>query len=409
MQLLGVELRALRPTGRPPRDGDGDGFYSPSKGAPDKTPVPAKLPTVRPRTPMVHAVTPPPERVPITEHVKGWHADTSGLRDLMDAAATGATPAHLLEHGIPGRTRAAVVDFGNGHQGVATRYLGAPDRIDAIEQADSDQLVSALARAFGIPAPRVLRIDDDRSVSDLVDGPTWTEAELDTDAQRQAIRSTAGQRLGILDLLTATDTHDPRSIVLGPDGVVSVQSEASFAIPAGPNRAPKLDKRTERLTQLAAAIDAAGPGGLSRADATARLRGIPASQRDELLSELLDTGAYALVPSKTGNLGHGAKVVRVGDATVMPWFASAAMVPPPDPTTDVAPVFWAAFVSDGAWQDNPLTEADVKWLRQRLYEVGRDFDHLGRSQWWQFAFDRLAVLALTARGTTNLFAPAGRR
>ncbi|MFC4562144.1 hypothetical protein ACFO4E_09775 [Nocardiopsis mangrovi] len=62
----------------------------------------------------------------------------------------------------------------------------------------------------------------------------------------------------------------------------------------------------------------------------------------------------------------------------------------------------------GAWIANPLTLADIQWLRARLAAVYDEFARLGRGEWFDEMTARLDMLARNARGTTNLLA-GGRR
>lgn len=401
-----------------PRDGDGDGFYDPDgKGPlPDRTPVPRRviikngvvkfdasattLPGAmarRPhRSPEFGRIVPhepgaesAPEPTTMAEKVKHWHADVAEMDDLVESAAAGGKATGFEDHGPD--VKAARVDFADGAEGVVTLYADE-------DQADSDQLVSSLARGIGISVPRVLRVDDDRSVADLVEGDAW-DGDVD---------SPAAQRLGVLDLLAGIDTRDPATVRIGPDGVVPVQSGHGFrGIPITELTAGKGDKRSRQLKLLADTLDAAGPEGYSRATITARTH-LPAALRDELLAELLATGDYAQVqnyprgPGRT--LGHNARFVRRPRSTVaLPAAPGRAAADPPDDAEGLA--FWTAYADGGEWTDNPLTDADARWLRQQLDDVRPDFAHLGRQHWWQFASDRLGVLAAHAAGGESLFAP----
>lgn len=55
------------------------------------------------------------------------------------------------------------------------------------------------------------------------------------------------------------------------------------------------------------------------------------------------------------------------------------------------------------WGPNPLTAADVDWLRQRLADVKPEFEEAGRSEMWEFAAARLEAVAPYASGTEGLF------
>lgn len=301
-----------------------------------------------------------PDTVSIADHARYWHSDLSAMDDLLQAVVSGSSPVGVIQRGSSGHSKAALVNFGDGSDGVVTVYFGGPGR-DPEDLADADQLASALGRAIGIPVPRVLRVDDHKTVSD----PTAGAGSAD-----------AGLRLAVLDLLLGIDSRDPATVVSD----VPVQSEQAFAAVPTPET-----ELTERLARLAAVVAAAGPRGLSRADITARLGNMSASVRDELLAELLEDDNYAIVPSSTGNLLAGARFVYIAS-------------PPAGSGSQ--------FVRDGAWLPNPLTAADITWLRTRLDAVRQQFVHLGRAHWWQHAAGRLAALARNATGTRNLFAPA---
>jgi hypothetical protein len=60
-----------------------------------------------------------------------------------------------------------------------------------------------------------------------------------------------------------------------------------------------------------------------------------------------------------------------------------------------------------SWVDNPLTQADVAWVRTRLVDLEDDFATLERQKWWAFAMDRFDQIAKRASGKPgqNLFAP----
>lgn len=56
------------------------------------------------------------------------------------------------------------------------------------------------------------------------------------------------------------------------------------------------------------------------------------------------------------------------------------------------------------WDRNPLTPADIAWLRQKLTEVKPEFDEAGRSDMFAFASARLEAIAPFARGSRSRFA-----
>ncbi|SHJ83521.1 DNA-binding transcriptional regulator, CsgD family [Nocardiopsis flavescens] len=61
-----------------------------------------------------------------------------------------------------------------------------------------------------------------------------------------------------------------------------------------------------------------------------------------------------------------------------------------------------------AWIANPLTRADIRLLRSRLTQVSADFDHLGRTDWFDEMTARFDMLAHNARGTAGLLTGSGR-
>jgi len=298
-----------------------------------------------------------------------WNGDLADKQHLVDAVDSGARRAGPYRYSSRDTTRVDLADFGNGSEGVVTTYLGG----DPERDADADQLGSTLARSLGIRGPRKLRVTQDRTVSDLVDGSTWTEREEqilndprayellreldsptfgkdaynygpavkatakmqgeDIAAQRdKMLSSRAGLRAGVLDLLMGVDERDGGTLVLGPDGVTPVQSETAWRYADGRNRPNEVDRASKA------------------------------------------NGAIAPAQRKLAA---------------------------PDLVT------WLAFSSLRSWKDNPLTRADVVWLRERLDEVRTQFMRLGRRRWWQFAWDRLDAMAAHRAGTVDLFASQG--
>ncbi|MFC3996082.1 hypothetical protein ACFOVU_09170, partial [Nocardiopsis sediminis] len=54
------------------------------------------------------------------------------------------------------------------------------------------------------------------------------------------------------------------------------------------------------------------------------------------------------------------------------------------------------------WIRNPLTRADIRWMRPRLARLFDDFERLGRTEWFDEMMARFDMLARNARGTTGL-------
>lgn len=77
-----------------PRDGDGDGFYSPRKGLPDRTPVPrVPEPALKAAVAAARATPRPPAR-PVSVRTllaAPHHAQTAVLRDVYETSAGGLT------------------------------------------------------------------------------------------------------------------------------------------------------------------------------------------------------------------------------------------------------------------------------------------------------------------------------
>lgn len=311
-----------------------------------------------------------------------WNRDLADKQHLVDAVKSGARRAGPYRFSSHDTTQVDLVDFGNGTEGVVTTYGDARD-------ADADQLGAALARSLGIPGPRKLRVADNRTVADLIDGTTWHERETqisnDTRAyelvselstrhrpgqeskhfddynyapaakatekmqaedlavqRREMLASTAATRLGLLDLLMGVDERDVGTILLGPDGAVPVQNETAWRY---------ADK--------------------------------------------------ALSPAK---IAAGVRQKADGNVPPVQYSDTRSGLPRPRPTEVET---WAAFSRIRSWKYNPLTAADVAFLRERLDAVRPEFLRLGRRRWWQFASDRLDAIAKHATGTVDLFAPKG--
>lgn len=82
--------------------------------------------------------------------------------------------------------------------------------------------------------------------------------------------------------------------------------------------------------------------------------------------------------------------------------------PQDPPVKDAMGPFALNFVRFGPggtteWDDNPLSEADIAFLRLRLADLEDDFDRLGRHDWWEFASARLEAIAAHATGTESRF------
>lgn len=60
------------------------------------------------------------------------------------------------------------------------------------------------------------------------------------------------------------------------------------------------------------------------------------------------------------------------------------------------------FGRDGQWIDNPLTQHDVRLLRERLEGLRPSFEHISRGEWLDYTLGRLDLLAQHAKGTVDL-------
>ena len=211
----------------------------------------------------------PVEVAAVIRHISRWHDDPNDVHDLTESVAAGATKVGPLAYGR--RAHADLADFGNGTDGVITAHPGGA------RDADADQLSSTLARSIGISAPRVMRVSDDETAGEFVDGPTWAEREAqiladvrayerhgsspdahlygnrpptagalkrqrdDLERQRADMLATdAAMRLGVLDLLAGIDQRDKGTIVVTPGGVVPVQSESGWIYADGRLRYDKV-------------------------------------------------------------------------------------------------------------------------------------------------------------------------
>jgi hypothetical protein len=289
----------------------------------------------------------------LTELARQYEASSPpGYAFLAAANSTGTTVQETLDRGRG--THVDRVRFGSGHDGIATTYV-------TVEMADSDQLSARLGRTIGAPSARVLRTGTHQSVSDYLPGSTWAEVvdRIDpggkrTITQRRSLasirdhllRSDNGVRLGLLDLLTGNEsTRDPSTVVILPNS-----SPASVQIGHG-------------WSELARPGDA--PAG-------SHFVGI-------------HRPGYGQTPAELKNLGPSQREKRF--------------------LPDDELLLWSHFVRNGEWVDNPLTEADVAWLRERLTSLEPEFTTADRQRWYAFTLARLEAIAAHARGDRNLFAP----
>lgn len=261
----------------------------------------------------------------------------------------------------------------------------------------------------------------------------------------QATTAPAG-RLGLADLQATVDSGEKSSkrltrgqnadvhLVTYNNGTRAVRKRMSDAADiVGPDMGhPKTMADAEVLTsRLADAIGAPVPRVLRTGPTEVVIEYVPGGQGDDL--DLADQAD--IVASPAG--------VRLGtlDMLIGGWDRAHNWLATPDGPVGIdhafvfydeadsgdPPALWALspfsvhFVSSQpgapdrwradqshegttAWSDNPLTPADIEWLRGQLDSVRRDFTAAGRHDWFEFVSERLDAIAPHARGRESRFA-----
>lgn len=307
----------------------------------------------------------------VAAHSAKWHRDLGDLGDLIAAEESGDVDTEELSGGQWGTT--GKVTYANGKVGVAkvmhdntTSGFGT-----AKDQADAEQLVSALGRALGLPVPRVLRMEEDEIVMDYVDGATGA------DLLQQLMDEHAD----------ATNPNDYPTVEEWESVVADMANEdfrglqVALAMSDSGRRLGLLDLMTGNWDRVNATNWMVTEDG--------RMVGIDHS--------------FAFMPDQTqdGQTGEstGSSAGTVFDMS--PFAVSYVRVPPGAPTV---------WTPNGPrvqleWDDNDLSPEDVAWLRAQLDDLRDDFEVLDREDWWQFASERLDAIAEHARGTESRFAP----
>lgn len=144
-----------------------------------------------------------------------YHRDLTGLEDLHDTVENGAiVDEKTLAGGAIGDTR--LRKYADGTKVVWKRS-------GAVGENDSEQLSSMVARALGLPAPRIYRNRDHEVNMDFVEGdvasaviPGFGWMVGDTD---KVTKTDEGRMMGLLDQLIAnTDRHNGNWMIRDDDG-----------------------------------------------------------------------------------------------------------------------------------------------------------------------------------------------
>ena len=302
-------------------------------------------PTSRP------APVPPKQTQQMTElidHVHRWQKDLTGLDSLLAAVDSGYRPEDvdtLAGYETNPDRWVARIRHGNGTTLIHKRA--------SVEDVEKEQLSSILGRQMGVPVAKVLRIQDDEFVSELVPGEAAAE---------YAERAVPG-----VDV----------SAKLGYEAAASASRQ--FKNEVGDGSIGGL-----RLSMFDVLID----------ESDRHLWDVHVDQNGSVLGAFDQEFAWTIDdpdfvrPDKTLN--------RFAQWIGSSWFDMPDVYDVNDPNAH-----W------GTWKTNPLTKADVAWLRIQLDAVRPQFRQLGHDDWWQFSKGRLKQLAKHAGGTKNVFAPEG--
>lgn len=274
----------------------------------------------------------------------GWIPVAAAPVDLAAAVDSGVADQEELTGGEMGTV--SLVTHNNGTKTVHKRLEDISDVFgDAFppeRQADAEELSALLGSSIGAPIPQVLRIGDDEIHIEHVDG----------------------------------------EVAVGIEGRLyeAARTPEDFAA---------VKQRT--------------------AEQTARIVGTPEGIRLGVFDIL--TGNWDRANTSNWMVTPDGKPVGIDHSFT---FFDDSEAENPPPMESLGP-FAALFVRRGTgpkgrngrdpteWDDNPLTRADIDWLRERLADVEDDFDRAGRHDWWEFASGRLEAIAPHATGTESRF------
>lgn len=285
---------------------------------------------------------------PGEHHYKHGWIPIDPLEDLKAAVASGELGRDHLGGGRMAET--SYVYYRNGTDGVHKQLGDVSDVMgsgyDAVRQADAEEKAAELGHAIGAPTVKVLRTGPDEIVMDVADGISANRIRRRiTDAAKTNADYASANDRELEEIARAAST--PEGIRLG-----------AFDVLAG-----NWDRQPDSNWNL---TDAGTPVGYDHSFAF----------------DGLDSGDFET--NTPGSAGDPPNVHSIGP------FAAHFVKILPDGTT--------------AWDDNPLSPADIDFLRRRLASLESAWAAAGRHDWWQFASDRLEAIAPHATGTESRFA-----
>ncbi|MFC4565922.1 hypothetical protein ACFO4E_29055, partial [Nocardiopsis mangrovi] len=252
------------------------------------------------------------------------------------------------------------------------------------------------------------------------------ETEQAQDLSGEAITLWNGSFAGIADLVVATRTVAEREVLNygGPDGSTELMRFANGAQAVYKNTGENTDSLNradaEQLGSLVGRAIGANVPGVLRLGENRLLMHFMSGESgyihdDNPQSPLTHTwdghvlGLLDLLianddrnPGNWLDQGNG-RIAGIDHGSA--WFRSEYT--PEDPTdlstmsnTDAMRPFYD--FDGNVWIVNPLTRADIRWLRTRLAPLRPEFDRLGRTAWFDEMMARLDMLDRHARGTISL-------
>jgi hypothetical protein len=179
--------------------------------------------------------------------------DLSGAPEgsLAASVALGIRERRALGGGNSGAT-VELVTLEDGRQAVRKRaangarmiYPHAP--VSPKDQQDAEELGAAVAEAFGLRVPEMVRVDDDTSFFELLPGVSGMELLIDADDKNGLLRQWAdsddGKRMGLADLVMGNPDRNAGNFM--PDGEQLPVLDHSLAFDYGTDGAgaPWIDK-----------------------------------------------------------------------------------------------------------------------------------------------------------------------